>query len=351
MSVSQAGRVFPGDLDLFLNSDVRPALESIQAPTLLLHRRGDRHVHGDHAKDLAERIPHARLVEFDGDDHIWFAGDADRVLDEIESFLTGGRPAAPSNRVLSTVLFTDIVGSTQRAAQLGDDAWSSALAAPQPRRRAARGRLTGRTRQVHRRRRAGDLRRSGASDQLRVRDPRRGGGPRLVDSRGMHTGEVEMADGDVHGIAVHIAARIMGSQRLAKSSCRARSRRWCLGPDRVRRSRQSRTQGRARLLARSRGELTRRSLSQRLGVPSWRDVLRLARPGPRVSRELDFEGHVFGLPRRGWIGPRGGAGDPIDAGAVEGGLGLADIATGDAVEAVDVLEVDRVDDRRLTTQL
>ena len=120
---------FRAILDLFLNSDVRPALESIQAPTLLLHRRGDRHVRGDHAKDLAERIPHARLVEFDGDDNIWFAGDADRVLDEIESFLTGGRPAAPSNRVLSTVLFTDIVGSTQRAAQLGDEAWTTALAA------------------------------------------------------------------------------------------------------------------------------------------------------------------------------------------------------------------------------
>jgi class 3 adenylate cyclase len=96
---------FRAILDLYLHSDVRPGLESIQAPTL-----------------------HARLLELDGDDNIWFAGDADRVLDEIESFLTGGRRAAPSNRVLSTVLFTDIVGSTQRAAQLGDDAWTVALA-------------------------------------------------------------------------------------------------------------------------------------------------------------------------------------------------------------------------------
>ena len=60
---------------------------------------------------------------------MWFAGDADRVLDEIESFLTGERAAPPSNRVLSTVLFTDIVGSTQRAAQFGDEAWTTALAA------------------------------------------------------------------------------------------------------------------------------------------------------------------------------------------------------------------------------
>jgi len=68
-------------------------------------------------------------VEFDGDDHAWFAGDSDRVLDEIESFLTGGRSAPPSNRVLSIVLFTDIVGSTERAAAIGDEAWSTALAA------------------------------------------------------------------------------------------------------------------------------------------------------------------------------------------------------------------------------
>ena len=115
--------------DVFVRTDVRPALESIQAPTLLLHRRGDRNVRGEHAQDLAKRIRHARLVELDGDDNLWFAGDADRVLDEVESFLTGQRSATPSNRVLSTVLFTDIVGSTQRAAQLGDEAWTTALAA------------------------------------------------------------------------------------------------------------------------------------------------------------------------------------------------------------------------------
>ena len=106
---------------MFVRTDVRPALESIQAPTLLLHRRGDRNVRGEHAQDLAKRIRHARLVELDGDDNMWLAGDADRVLDEVESFLTGQRSATPSNRVLSTVLFTDIVGSTERAGQLGDE--------------------------------------------------------------------------------------------------------------------------------------------------------------------------------------------------------------------------------------
>src|SRR6185295_3668954 len=82
--------------DVFMRTDVRPALESIQAPTLLLHRRGDRHVRGEHAQELVKRIRHARLVELDGDDNMWLAGDADRVLDEVESFLTGQRSATPS---------------------------------------------------------------------------------------------------------------------------------------------------------------------------------------------------------------------------------------------------------------
>ena len=115
--------------ELLLRTDLRPLLDSVQAPTLVLGRRGDRDVIIGHARDFAERIPNAKYVEFDGDDNVWFAGDADRVLDEIESFLTGARSAKPSNRVLSTVLFTDIVGSTERAAQLGDEAWTKALAA------------------------------------------------------------------------------------------------------------------------------------------------------------------------------------------------------------------------------
>lgn len=76
----------------------------------MLGRQGDRDVIHGHARDVAERIPNARYLEFDGDDSVWFAGDADFVLDEIESFLTGVRGAKPSNRVLSTVLFTDDAG-------------------------------------------------------------------------------------------------------------------------------------------------------------------------------------------------------------------------------------------------
>ena len=118
----------PVMFDLWMRIDLRPALDSIQAPTLLMRRTGDADVRRDHFVDLGKRIPHAKLVEFEGD-ALLFAGDTDRVVDEVESFLTGERHVTPSNRVLSTVLFTDIVGSTQRAAQVGDDAWATTLAA------------------------------------------------------------------------------------------------------------------------------------------------------------------------------------------------------------------------------
>lgn len=196
--------------DLFLRTDVRPAVESIQAPTLLLHRRGSRHVRVGHGRYLAERIPQARLVELDGEDDVWFAGDADKVLDEIESFITGGRSAPTTNRVLSTVLFTDIVGSTERAAAVGDNAWAVALTAHNEIVRkhvaSARGDVVKFT---------GDGALATFDGPARaincacaIRDSVRDLG---LDIRaGLHTGEVEMSDRDVHGIAVHVAARIMG---------------------------------------------------------------------------------------------------------------------------------------------
>ena len=200
---------FKAILELFLRTDVRPALESINAPTLLLHRRGDRHVRGEHARYLAERIRHARLVQFDGDDHVWFAGDTQSVLDEIESFLTGQRSATPSNRVLSTVLFTDIVGSTERAAALGDQAWTTALAAHnrvvERHVASSRGAVVKFT---------GDGALATFDGPARaincacaIRDAVQDLG--LTIRVGLHTGEVEMYGGDVHGIAVHVAARIM----------------------------------------------------------------------------------------------------------------------------------------------
>jgi class 3 adenylate cyclase/pimeloyl-ACP methyl ester carboxylesterase len=200
---------FKGILDLFLRTDARPALESIQAPTLLLHRRGDRHVRGDHARDLAQRIAHARLVEFDGDDHMWFAGDTDPVLDEIESFLTGGRGATPTNRVLSTVLFTDIVGSTERATALGDEAWTAVLDAHnrvvERHVASARGAIVKFTGDGALATFDGPARAINCACAIRDAVENLG----LAIRAGLHTGEVEMAGGDVRGIAVHIAARIM----------------------------------------------------------------------------------------------------------------------------------------------
>ena len=202
-------RYFKAILDLFLHTDVRPVLESIQAPTLLLHRRGDRHVNVGHAEYLAARIPKARWVELDGDDHEWFAGDAERVLDEIESFLTGARRAAPTNRVLSTVLFTDIVGSTERAATVGDVAWGTALDAHnrvvERHVAGARGALVKFTGDGALATFDGPARAINCACAIRDALDDLG----LPIRTGLHTGEVEMVDGDVHGIAVHIAARIM----------------------------------------------------------------------------------------------------------------------------------------------
>ncbi len=200
---------FKAIFDLYMHTDVRPALESIQAPTLVLHRRGDRHVRGGHGRYLAERIPHARLVELPGDDHEWFAGDSDRVLDEIESFLTGRRAATPTNRVLSTVLFTDIVGSTKRAAVLGDEAWTMALGAHnrvvERQVASARGAVVKFTGDGALATFDGPARAINCACAIRDAVQELG----LSIRAGLHTGEVEMADSDVHGIAVHIAARIM----------------------------------------------------------------------------------------------------------------------------------------------
>jgi pimeloyl-ACP methyl ester carboxylesterase len=109
--------------------DVRAVLPAIQAPTLLIHRVGDRIIPVDHARSLAQAIPNARLVELPGDDHLPFLGDPDELLDEIEEFVTGSRPVPRADRVLSTVLFTDIVGSTERQAELGDRAWKELVLA------------------------------------------------------------------------------------------------------------------------------------------------------------------------------------------------------------------------------
>src|SRR2546423_3476241 len=107
--------------------DVTDVLPTLRVPTLVLHRTGDTAVLVEMARMLAELIPAARYVELEGNDHIPWFGDADALLDEIEEFLTGCRHAAEPDRALATVLFTDIAGSTERAATLGDRRWRELL--------------------------------------------------------------------------------------------------------------------------------------------------------------------------------------------------------------------------------
>jgi pimeloyl-ACP methyl ester carboxylesterase/class 3 adenylate cyclase len=193
---------------VFRDLDVRAVLASIQAPTLVLQRTGDRIVPVDQARHLASAIPNAKLVELPGDDHIPFLGDADAIVDEIEEFLTGARPAPETDRVLATVLFTDIVGSTERAAAAGDRRWRELL---EQHHALVRGEL-----ERHRGREvdtAGDgfmAAFDGPARAIRcasavVQGVRALG---LEVRAGVHTGECEQIGGKLGGIAVHIAARV-----------------------------------------------------------------------------------------------------------------------------------------------
>ena len=194
--------------EMFLDIDVRDILPAIRVPTLVLHRRRDRVVNWRAGKELASRIPNARYVELSGIDHLPWAGDSDAVLGEIEEFLTGARSLPEPDRVLATVMFTDIVGSTQHAAELGDARWRELLAAHQAGVRRELERFRGREVKTlgdgclatfdgpARAIRCGDaIAETARSQDLEVRV-------------GLHTGEVELMDEDVGGIAVHIAARI-----------------------------------------------------------------------------------------------------------------------------------------------
>ena len=157
---------------------------------------------------LADRIPGAKFVELEGADHLFFTGDADTLLDEIEEFLTGVRPLPAVERVLATVLFTDIVDSTKRAVQLGDERWKELLGRHDAHVRRQLERFHGREVNT-----TGDgflAWFDGPARAIRcamaIRDALRGLG--LEVRAGVHTGEVELRDDDISGIAVHVAARV-----------------------------------------------------------------------------------------------------------------------------------------------
>ncbi|MEA2186319.1 MAG: hypothetical protein QOK16_1330 [Solirubrobacteraceae bacterium] len=192
-------------------TDIRPVLPTIRQPTIVIHSRGDRTVGVRHGRETAALIPNARLIEIPGQDHFpWVDPRASSVIfDETARLLTGAPRAAPTDRALATLMFTDIVESTQRAAELGDERWSALLD--------EHHRLTSGIVRSFRGRLVKNL---GDGAMACFDGPARAVRAahaviEAVDTLGLrlrvgvHTGECEMlADGDVGGIAVHIGARV-----------------------------------------------------------------------------------------------------------------------------------------------
>ena len=193
---------------MFLDLDVRDVVPSVHAPALILHRSHDPLVNVRHGRWLAEHMPNARMVEFEGDDHGFWYESAEEWLGEVQEFLTGARAVPDADRVLATVLFTDIVDSTRAASDLGDRRWREVLERHQRAVREALGRFNGRevkstgdgflatfdgpARAIHC---ATAILRSSEASGIGVR-------------AGLHTGECEVMGDDIGGIAVHIAARV-----------------------------------------------------------------------------------------------------------------------------------------------
>ena len=195
--------------------DVRPVLSSIRVPTLVMHRSGDLLVPIDAGRALARRIPDAKFIEYPGEDHVYWSGDVEAFLGDIEEFVTGSRDHAAFEveRVLATVLFTDIVDSTRSASAMGDQAWRRLLD--------NHDRLARQTVEKFR----GQLVKSTGDGILATFDgPGRAvrcalafsaaaGQSGLPLRAGLHTGEIELRDRDVGGIAVHAAARVMAQAK------------------------------------------------------------------------------------------------------------------------------------------
>ena len=198
----------PAAYDVLAKTDVRHVLPLIRVPTLVLHRENDQVVPVENGRYLAEKIPGSKYVELRGTDHIPFLGDWEAVADEVEEFLTGQRRERAADRVLATILFTDIVGSSKKAVEIGDRKWKEILDAHDEILRTELARSGGKLIKT-----IGD----GAlatfdgparaiRSACRIRDRVKSLG---LDTRaGLHTGEVELRGDDVGGIAVHIGARV-----------------------------------------------------------------------------------------------------------------------------------------------
>lgn len=190
--------------------DVRPLLPAIRTPTLVLHRVGDSRVKVEGGRHLAANIPGAKYVELPGEDHLLWAGDVDAVADEMEVFLTGSRADIEPDRILATVMFTDIVDSTKRASELGDRRWRELLDQHDRVARQEIARFRGR-----------EVKALGDGFLATFDGPARAvrcgtsivAAVRALDLQvrgGVHTGEIEVKGEDIGGIAVHVAARVAG---------------------------------------------------------------------------------------------------------------------------------------------
>ena len=207
-------------LAMAVDTDVRELLPTLRVPTLVLHR-AEEFVPVENARYMTERISGARLVELPGRDHLPFYGDSDGYAGEIEEFLTGARPAPERDRVLTTVMFTDIVGSTEQAAALGDARWRERVARHDELVRAQLERHRGR-----------EVKTMGDGFLATFDGPARGircaraiadqmGSLGLRIRAGLHTGECELIGDDIGGMAVNIGARISalaGSDEVLVSS-------------------------------------------------------------------------------------------------------------------------------------
>ena len=193
--------------------DIRAILPTISVPTLVIHRTGDLDVNVEEGRWLAEQIAGARFVELSGDDHLPWVGDQDAILDEIQEFLTGVRPILESDRVLSTLLFTDIVSSTELADRLGDRAWLELLERHHTMVRRELTRFRGREVDT-----AGDgffATFDGPARAIRCALNIVEAGHQLgIKIRaGLHTGEIEVTGPKIGGIALHIGSRVAATAK------------------------------------------------------------------------------------------------------------------------------------------
>jgi len=211
LSVSPSAAVALGTMNTYI--DIRNVLSSIHVPTLVLHRKGDRDVPIGNGVYLAKHISGAKFVELPGEDHILSAGDSDAIIDQIQEFVTGVRPSGQPDRILSTILFTDIVDSTKQANKIGDDRWKSLLVKHNDLVRRELSRYRGR-----------EIKTTGDGFVAIFDGPGRAVqcAHDIASSvktlgisirAGLHTGECELVGNDIAGVAVHIAARVAAIAR------------------------------------------------------------------------------------------------------------------------------------------